>query len=227
MIKMQNAIFVIALSMTISITVSAQISKGSVRVNLDTNIVNFNLGSWNPAGPEDWRQQKLEAGIGNPNVMLGIGVTPADALAIGIKFLIGYDKGSVVFDEEDSSIEEEDVTTDFDSMKYSHLRWGIAPYLEYAFGAKVIRPFLMLLLGFEGQTDNVTYVTSKYWDFVLGMGGGIHLFGGPNVSIDITLLLGFSAGGGSIAPEIEDAEVMTFTRVLFRLSGGLGISGWF
>jgi hypothetical protein len=85
----------------------------------------------------------------------------------------------------------------------------------------------MLQLGFEGHKDDLTYETAAYWDFVLGLGGGLHIFANPSVSIDLTILLGFSAGGGAIAPAADDAEVTKFTRILFRATGGLGISGWF
>lgn len=227
MTKTSVVIFAVILGVTLSISASAQVPRGSVRLNIDTNIVNFNIGGWNPAGSEDWRLKKFDVGFGNPNIMLGVGVTLADALAVGLRLSIGYGTASVYFDEDDSGVPEEESTTDFDAMTYSYLRWGVAPYLEYAFGQRVVRPFLMLLLGFEGQTDNVAYVETQYWDFVLGMGGGIHFFGGPNVSVDLTLLLGFSAGGGSITPADADAEPVSFTRILFRLTGGLGISGWF
>ena len=85
----------------------------------------------------------------------------------------------------------------------------------------------MVLLGFEGHKDDVAAATTAYWDFVLGLGGGLHIFANPSVSIDLTILLGFSAGGGAVAPKATDAEVTKFTRILFRATGGLGISGWF
>ncbi len=224
--KKLSAALILILGFLFSGVASAQIPKGTVRLNLDTNIVHFNIGGWNPAGPEDWKMKRLDAGIGNPNVGLGLGVTLADALAIGLKFSIAYESGSASFDEGDSAIYEEESTTDFDAYKYSYLRWGVLPYLEYAFGEKVVRPFIMVQLGFEGHKDDLPAASSSYWDFVLGLGGGLHLFANPSVSIDLTILLGFSAGGGAISPTAEDAEVMKFSRVLFRATGGLGISGW-
>jgi hypothetical protein len=227
MTKISGVVFAVFFGLIIATSAAAKVPRGSVRLNVDTNIVNFSIGGWNPAGAEDWRLKKFDVGFGNPNAAVGVGVTLVDALTLGLRLSIGYGKTAVMFDAEDSDLLEEESTTDFDAMRYAYLRWGVSPYLEYAFGEKVVRPFLMLLLGFEGQTENTGYVDTQYWDFVLGLGGGIHLFGGPMVSADLTILFGFSAGGGSFTSAAEDAEPIDFTRVLFRLTGGLGISGWF
>jgi hypothetical protein len=228
MMRAMFAVFVLLLGVSLPSTLVAQVPKRSVRLDLATDLIRFQFGGWNPAGPEDWRHTRLSAGIGNPNVKVGLGVTVADALTVGLHFAIGYDKGETKLDEEDSKLEEEEVTTDFDAMTFSEFRWGAMPYLEYAFLSNVLRPFIMFTLGFEGEIDETTYEKTTYWDFVFGLGGGVHLFVSPAVSIDLGLLLGFTAGGGSTEITGEEEPVKErFTRILFRLNGGLGISGWF
>ncbi len=207
---------------------SAQVPARSVRLNVDTTLLKFQLGGWNPAGPEDWRATKIEAGIGNPNAALGIGVTVADALTVGLRFAIAYETEELFFDEEDSKTEPPE---NFDNQKYSYLRWGILPYLEYAFLKKTLRPFVMIALGFEGyRTENAAEIR-KFWDFVLGAGGGLHFFASPSVSIDATLLVGFSAGAGSAknqaSPDDAEPHHLRSTRIMFRGTGILGVSGWF
>jgi hypothetical protein len=227
MARILSVLFVVALGTAFSTAASAQVPKGSVRLNLDSNLIMYKFGGWNPAGDEDWKRQDIVAGIGVPNLALGVGVTVVDALAIGLRLSIGYETHEVGFDADDSAISADEVMTDFDAMKQTNFRWGIAPYLEYAFMDKVVRPFLMLLLGFEGEKDTAPTVETTFWDFIFGLGGGLHLFGGPNVSVDLTILLGFSAGGGNFTPTVEGAEKLKFTRILFRANGNLGISGWF
>jgi hypothetical protein len=205
MMKTLSSALILSFGIMFASAAFAQVPKGTVRLNLDSNLVHFNVGGWNPAGVEDWRMKRLDAGIGNPNVGLGLGVTLADALAIGLKFSIAYQSGEASFDADDSGILEEESTTDFETTKYSFLRWGVAPYLEYAFLEKVVRPFIMVTLGFEGQKEDNYYATTAYWDFLLGLGGGLHIFANPSVSIDLTILLGFSAGGGAVAA--RDREV--------------------
>ena len=108
-------------------------------------------------------------------------------------------------------------------------RWGVLPYLEYAFLKRVVRPFLMVMLGFEGHVDKVYEQKAKFWEFVFGGGGGLHFFGTPAVSVDLTLLVGFSAGGGGFeySPTGGESQKTKFTRIIFRLTGMLGVSGWF
>jgi hypothetical protein len=139
-------------------------------------------------------------------------------------------------DDEEAGIDEEDTkgeaTTDLSKFKVSFIRWGVWPYLEYAFLDKVVRAFLMLMLGFEGHMAEPYHEKATYWDFVFGAGGGLHFFVVPSVSIDLTILAGFSAGGGSIETTGEDSADtegidFNFTRVLFRLSGIVSVSGWF
>lgn len=221
------AIFMFFLINIIASTALAQVPKRSVRLDLSTDLVQFQYGGWNPTGPEDWRHTSLDAGIGTPNIKLGVGVTVADALTVGLHIAAAIQKGETALDEDDSNLEGEDATTDFDAMEYTNLNWGVMPYLEYAFLQNVVRPFIMLTLGFEGEIDKVADTKTNYWDFVFGFGGGLHFFVSPTFSVDLGILFGFSAGGGNIEPEAESEDKNQFIRVLFRLNGGLGLSGWF
>jgi hypothetical protein len=218
----------ISIGLVLAAPLNAQVPARSVRLSVDTSFVRYHVGGWNPAGPEDWLVQKLEAGVGNPNAAIGLGVTVVDALAIGLRFLIAYETEALTFDQEDSGAEQ---PSNFDNRKYSYLRWGILPYLEYAFLKKTIRPFIMVTLGFEGNKAENAADIQSFWDFVFEAGGGLHFFASPAVSVDATVLLGFSAGGGKREPANppEDAEPQTqrFTRILFRATGILGVSGWF
>ena len=219
---------VVALCFIVVSPVAAQVPSRSVRLSVDSTFLRFNVGGWNPSGSDDWKVKRLEAGIGNPNAALGLGVTLADALAVGVRLTIAYETEELFFDEEDSN---RAAPADFDSRKYNHLRWGIMPYLDYAFLKKTVRPFIMLTLGFEGNVYENSVETRKLWDFVLGVGGGLHLFASPSVSIDATVLVGFSAGAGSAEPaeppEDGEPEKQKFTRIMFRATGLLGVSGWF
>jgi hypothetical protein len=218
----------LALAMILPRFAFAEVPSGSVRIEVEANVLKFNIGGWNPAGPEDWRVKSLRAGIGNPDVLAGLGITVVDALTIGIRFGIAVEDLEVKFDEEDSG--NATSNTDFDAMKYTMFRWGAIPYLEYAFLDRVVRPFIMVALGFEGNIGENAVEKITFWDFVFGLGGGLHLFGGPSVSVDLTLLFGFSAGGGGtelVDPPDDDGGKERFTRILFRLTGGLGVSGWF
>lgn len=225
--KVLLALLIFLLCLCVSGASAAQVPAGSVRLDLGTSLAGFQYGGWNPDGPEDWLYRRFEVGIGNPNVSLGLGATVIDALAIGLRFSIAMDDEEAGYDKEDSKGEP---NYNLSKFKTSFIRWGIWPYLEYAFLDKVVRPFLMLMLGFEGHVAEPYQEKATYWDFVFGAGGGVHFFVVPTVSLDLTILAGFSAGGGSIEPTGEDSADQpetNFTRVLFRLSGILSVSGWF
>lgn len=228
MSKVLLPIWVVTLCFVLVAPAVAQVPPRSVRLSVDTTFLRFNVGGWNPAGSDDWLVKRLEVGVGNPNAALGLGITLADALAVGVRLTISYETEELFFDEEDSNREPPE---DFDSRKYSHLRWGIMPYIDYAFLKKTVRPFVMLTLGFEGNKYENLIEIRKFWDFVLGGGGGLHFFASPSVSIDATVLVGFSAGAGSAeaveASEDGESDSQKFTRIMFRATGLLGVSGWF
>ena len=228
MLRAFLAVWAIALCMISVRPATAQVPARSVRLNVDTTFLRFNVGGWNPAGRDDWLVKRLEAGVGNPNAALGLGVTLVDALTVGVRLTVAYETEELFFDEEDSN---RAAPANFDSKKYSFLRWGIMPYLDYAFLKKTIRPFIMLALGFEGSKHEDLVNVQTLWDFIFGLGGGLHIFASPSVSIDLTVLLGFSAGAGSSEPveppDDEESHKTRFTRIMFRGTGNLGVSGWF
>ncbi len=239
MCKKTVAILAILIGISLPSIGLAQVPKGIFRLSIDGDLLEFYHGSFNPGGPEDFDLTNFEVGFGNPDVGFGIGGTLADALTLGVRFTIGWgiekmkpDVDETEKDDDDGGSTEppsedagEDAAGDavnaFTEDGITVLRWGVLPYIEYAFLRRVVRPFIVGTLGLEGETLDVYGTKSNFWDFYLAIGGGLHLFPSPYMSIDGTLLLGFSVGGG------EDANYGDFTKILFRLSLLIGASGWF
>ena len=119
------------------------------------------------------------------------------------------------------------VETDDWSREYHVFSWGAVPYAEYAFLSGMFRPFVTVQLGFMGVAGEIESGRNDTdfhaLIFVIGGGGGGHVFLADNLSLDATLLMSGNLGGGEYEGGPGDDD---FGVGLFELSLLLGISGW-
>lgn len=202
---------------------SAQVQKGTWRLHLESAILGFYTGEidWDDAGDDDF--DGVNVGIGmagstggmgsmfvKPDLALGAGLVVFDGFTIGLRAIFGYTKA-------DSEYE----------LDYHAFSWGAVPYAEFAFLSGLFRPFVTAQLGFMGVVGEREFGHNdddfRALLFVIGGGGGAHLFAADNLSFDFTLLMSGNLGGGEYDWGPGDHD---FGISMFELSLLLGISGW-
>lgn len=203
---------------------SAQVQKGTWRLHLESAILGFFTGEvdWDDAGDDDFDGVSVGVGIPGssgghlgqaflrPDLALGAGLVVIDGLTVGLRAIFGF-----------AHIDDDD------GADYTSFSWGAVPYAEYAFLSGMFRPFVTAQLGFMGVAGEIDAGNHDddfhAWLFVIGGGGGAHLFAADNLSFDFTLLMSGNLGGGEYDWGPGDHD---FGISLFELSLLLGISGW-
>ena len=180
--------------------VEALVRAGTLRPSLETSVLGVNAGKRDRGDEADLSD--VHVGLGN-SAIPGFGVAVIDRLLIGGRVALHFRHNEV------------------GGWERNDFGWDVLPYAEYIFLDGVACPFVTATLGIEGWTIE----NPDMWKvaFYVGGGGGAHFFFHERISLDATLLLGFSVGGGEeeADPDIE------FVDVLFRLSTFVGFSGWF
>jgi len=177
---------------------AAQISKGKKRVSLETPFLSLGVGEQDVGGNEE-NATYIDAFLGH-KAIFGFGG------AIANKWLIG---GRITL-----ALHHEDYGSELMEFRTMAL-----PYVEYNFLSGKVIPFITLTMGlemwFQGEDEDA-------WgaNFYLAAGGGFHFFPWRFLSLDTTLLLGFSTGGG------EDNNI-EYNITMFRTDILIGLSIWF
>jgi len=221
--KVTLTLAVFALLVCLPALADAQVQKGTWRLHLESAILGFYDGEidWDDYGEDDFdgvnvgfglagaTHGSLRGALAEPDLALGAGLVVIDGLTIGLRGVFGFAK-----------------VDDDSGADYKAFSWGVIPYGEYAFLSGVFRPFVTVQLGFVGVTGEIDQVGDDdfhAWMFVVGGGGGAHLFVADNLSFDLTLLMGGNLGGGEYEWLTGDDD---FSVSLFELQLLLGISGW-
>ena len=131
------------------------------------------------------------------------------------------------------------------SNKYgnTYLDFSLSPHASYWFGKGAVRPFLTVegLIGYgmnKSESDSGSNNGWKYSGFSLGAGagGGVHIFVGEHVSLNVSLLgqYSFQKSKSETSNSYEDEDGSWQTSSYnqsskthsLELLGNLGISGW-
>lgn len=180
---------------------NASLRKGYLRLGFDSTFFRFGVTNYAPKNLEDDYKTAFNLGAGMPNTGIIIGYSALNGFVLGARLNLGLASADDYFDDD------------------HFLAWAAAPFMEYIFLKGVIRPFLTASVGVNGvasyQSDD-----TWWWGFTFSGGGGIHFFAHQNVSIDLSLLPGFTLGSGK-------ADGLEFKHWRFTVAVPLGISGWF
>ncbi len=207
----------------------AGVPGGTLRAHLESTFFSLYAGELDPDVGNNVDFNQFSFGLGAPNdnqmnvllptgqVFLGFGGAVIDNLLIGGRVAMFFAR------------HEDDPSGSPGDLSYKSFHWGVIPYAEYLFLDGPVRPFVTAELGFHGVVGAQEYcgggscTDDDYhgWFFRIGAGGGAHFFLAESFSIDASMLLGFSHGGGEWDDDDDDWEID-----LFRMDLLLGISGW-
>lgn len=186
---------------------NAQTQAGQFRVSLDTELLGFGKGEIDPDGRNnDIDYDAVTFGLGMAGTGIGFGYTVIDNLLIGGRLSLGLEGLDRYQIDGDGFI------------------WSVMFYAEYIFLPGMFRPFVTATLGFGGiKTDDL--IDCWWWSMTGGIGGGLHIFLIPNVSLDATLLI--KMGGGTGEFENNVINDIDYKHWLFSFDLALGVSAWF
>lgn len=230
---MQKTLYVfpvVILLSAVPLSSFAQVSQGTLRINADTVFLSYAKGNYtdieieNTFGPSaidqgDIHYSEFTLGLGQPSAGISMGWAAVDNLVVGLRLTLGY---------ETRTMEESETAGDTVTKDQSLFAWGALPYIEYVFPTGLLRPFLMITLGFNGYTDDGDIASNENtdiaeWQFYAGGGGGLHMFFADAFSLDLVLTAAFGYGFGSVASE---STKMDYRNTLFQLTTLIGVSGW-
>jgi hypothetical protein len=211
----------------------SQKSGGRVRLDLNLDLVGFSyLEVADGESSSGYRSYGFDIG---PASRFGIGISCNlnGRLSLGARVAFGFSSASQKWDFHGGDHPKTDIDVDY----------AVLPYLEYAFGAGRIRPFLTVVAGVDGAVsrsrregyDDTGEWTDKHTAVLtlgaLGLGGGLHVFLADRISLDLWLLEAVGFGrmrttqdmdGGTEPDDIEDEHFAWRSRTEIVL----GLTGW-
>ncbi len=206
----------------------------TIRVDLNLSLFNYTRTKWDVDTDEGVSLSTVTFGpVPSLRLGFGIGFSPNGHVFVGTRVLLGI--STLRWKEAGDSSDE-------GGEHYLGLDYALLPYLEYAFGDGKIKPFIAFEIGLDGTYERWAYENSGGGDessesiyatnlALVGIGGGVHLFLGSSVSLDLWLLesIGVGALNESSAWE-SDGYSDTVNDKTFvwrtRTEVFLGLSAW-